>query len=331
MPHDKMKHIDNDIQDDALNHFLARVRFDAEIFIHWKYCGSWAINTAGSGKVPFHFIDKGCAWVHVKGNEPQLLQAGDLVLFPRDVPHAISNDRTPPPVELINAPLPAEYETGDALSSILCGYYVFESAAAQALLADLPDITVMLDARNNPATAGIGHIIDAAIIEAEADYPGRTSALCDLARLMLLHLMRSRFSEGVTAGFLAALGDPKISKALLLIHSRYREDWTLNTLAREIGMSRTSFASRFHEFVGMPPARYLTAWRMQEATGLLEDTTISVEQIAEQVGYRSDVAFRKAHKRATGLTPNQVRSSKQGPLLGKVAKLLMAPFSKQKH
>jgi AraC-like DNA-binding protein len=318
---------DNDIQQDALSHFLARVRFDAEIFKHKSYCGSWAIDTAGSGKIPFHFIDKGKAWVHVQGSEPQLLQAGDLVLFPRDIPHAISNHCTPPPAELINSPVPLECDLVESFTSILCGFYVFESTAAQLLLADLPAVTALLNARDNPATTSIGHIIDATLIEAEADYPGRTAALCDLARLMLLHLLRGYFAEGASTGFLAALSDPKISKALLLIHSRYGENWTLDNLAKEVGMSRTAFAGRFHDLVGLPPAKYLAGWRMQEATTLLENTSLSVEQIAEQVGYQSDVSFRKAYKSTTGLTPKQVRTNKREPLLGKVAKLLQTPFS----
>ncbi len=151
--------------------------------------------------------------------------------------------------------------------------------------------------------------------------------VCDLSRLLLLHLLRERFADGSSTGYLAALSDPKISKALLLIHSRYGEGWTLDNLAREIGMSRTAFAGRFHGLVGLPPAKYLTAWRIQEATTLLEDTTLSVDQIAEQVGYHSDVAFRKAYKNATGLTPKQVRSNKAEPLIGKAARLLLAPFS----
>ncbi len=227
------------------------------------------------------------------GNEPQLLQAGDLVLFPRDIHHAVSSDHTPPPRDLINAPVPEQCSTAEAVISILCGFYVFESAAGQALLDDFPDLVTLLDARNNPATVGVGHIIDAAMLEVEHDCPGRTAALCDLERLLLLHLLRGRFSDGSSSGYLAALGDPKISKALLLIHSRYGEGWTLDNLAREIGMSRTSFAGRFHDLVGLPPAKYLTTWRMQKATTLLENTTLSIGQIAEQVGYRSDVAFRR--------------------------------------
>lgn len=315
------------MREDALTQFLVRVRFDAEISDHRSYCGSWAIDTSGSGKVPFYLIDKGGAWVHLKGCEPVKLETGDLVLFPRDMAHAVTSAPTPPPRALVNAPFPADCDMDPSLTRILCGYYMFDSVAAQALLDDLPDVLLLLDARNNPVSTGVGHVIDAALLELQSDHPGRTSALCDLARLMLLHLLRGCFAEGGGGGYPAALGDQKIGKALLLMHSRYGEDWTLESLAREVGMSRTSFACRFHEFVGMPPVRYLTAWRMQEASTLLENTGLSLEQIAEKVGYGSDVAFRKAYKRATGLTPKEVRSRKVKPLAGRAARLLLAPFT----
>lgn len=311
----------NDIQDDALTHFLTKVRFYAKIFKHRHYCGNWAIDTSGSGHVPFHFIGKGSAWVHVGEHEPQLLQAGDLLLLPRDVPHAVSNKRTPPPEDLINAP--AECDTEETFTSILCGFYIFDSSAAQVMLDDLPDMVLLSDARNHPDTAGVGYIIDAMMAELGRSYPGRTGAISYLARLLLLNLLRGRFAEGASSGYLAALGDPKISRALLLIYSRYGEDWPLQRLARETGMSRTAFANRFHTLVGMPPAKYLTAWRMQEATTLLENTTQSIEQVAEQCGYQSVVAFRKAYKNATGMTPKQVRLQHSPSLMGKAARLLL--------
>jgi len=316
----------NDIQVDAMTHFLARVRFEAQIYNHQSYCGSWAFDTSGSGHIPFHLIDKGSAWAHSKGNEPQLLQAGDLVLFPRDLPHAISNDRIPPEKNLINDP--HKWEAGEAFTSVLCGFYVFDSAAAQALLDDLPDIVMLLDARNNTTTTGVGYIIDATLVEVENNLSGRTAAICDLARLLLLHILRGHFADASSTGYLAALSDPQISQSLLLIHSRFGEDWTLESLAREAGMSRTSFANRFHSYVGMPPAKYLTAWRMQEATTLLKNTTLSIEQIAEQCGYKSAVSFRKAYKYNTGLTPTQVRLQQSRTLIGKATHRLLRLSSK---
>ena len=301
-----MSNLNNDMLEDALTHFLTRSRFDAKIHKHSDYCGSWAIDTSGSGQIPFHLISHGRGWLHVEGCEPKLLQSGDLVLFPRDIPHAVSNSKEVPDKKIINTV--STLEINKPFTSILCGFYIFESDAAQLMLNDLEEVVIFQNARNNPATTGLGNIIEATIHELENDFPGRASALCDLARLLLLHLLRERFAEGSATGYLAALSDSGISRALLLIHSRYNEDWSLAELARETGMSRTSFANKFTRYVGMPAAKYLSLWRMQEATNLLKNSLKSIAQIAELCGYQSAVSFSKAYKKITGKTPKQVRS-----------------------
>jgi AraC-like DNA-binding protein len=301
-----MSNLKNDMLEDALTHFMTRSRFDTKIHKHSKYCDSWAIDTSGTGQIPFHLISSGRGWLHVDGCEAKLLQSGDLVLFPRDIPHAVSNSEAAPDKKIINAI--SEVEINKPFTSILCGFYIFESDAAQLMLNDLEEVVIFKNARNNPATAGLGNIIEATMHELENDYPGRASALCDLARLLLLHLLRDRFSEGSMTGYLAALSDPGISRALLLIHSRFNEDWSLVELAREAGMSRTSFANKFNRYVGMPAARYLSLWRMQEATTLLKTSLKSIAQIAQLCGYQSVVSFSKAYKKTTGKTPKQMRS-----------------------
>lgn len=301
----------SEMEQDALTHFLTRARFDARILARRSLRGHWAIDTSGSGRIPFHLVERGSAWVHVAGSEPRRLRTGDLVLFPHDLPHAIAHDASVPPKARINIPAAAEREAQDddeGVTRILSGFYLFESAAARVLIDDLPDTLLLLDAREHPPAPGLDHLIEATLAELADDAPGRTAALCDLARLLLLHLLRGCFSEEISSGYLRALTDPRIGHALLLIHSRYGEPWTLQRLAREVGMSRTTFAERFHDLVGLPPARYLTAWRMQEATSLLEQSTLSIEHIAERCGYHSAASFRKAYKAATGSPPRQVRS-----------------------
>jgi len=301
-----MSNLNNDIIEDALTHFMTRSKFDTKIHKHRKYCDNWVIDTSGTGQIPFHLISSGRGWLHVDGCEPKLLQSGDLVLFPRDTPHAVSNSEAVPDKKTINTTV--AIEINKPFTSILCGFYIFESDAAQLMLNDLDEVVIFKNARNNPTAVGLGKIIEATMHELENDYPGRGSALCDLARLLLLHLLRERFSEGSTTGYLAALSDPGISRALLLIHSRFNEDWSLVDLAREAGMSRTSFANKFHRYVGMPAARYLSLWRMQEATAFLKTSLKSIAQIAQLCGYQSTVSFSKAYKKTTGKTPKQMRS-----------------------
>ncbi|MEW8138633.1 MAG: AraC family transcriptional regulator [Candidatus Thiodiazotropha endolucinida] len=297
--------MNNQIPDDALTRLLDRMQIEAQLFKHRDYCGSWAIDTSGSGLVPFHLIERGMGWLHIEGQPPQHLQAGDFVLFPRDLPHVVTSEATPPNPDIIN--LEESGTKDENFASILCGFYVFRSRAVTPLLNDLPQLVLIKDAHDNTSTAAIGFVIDAALVELDHDYPGRNTALRDLARLLFLNVLRDRIARGLSEHFLAALGDPQIGRALTAIHTDFSRSLSLDVLARLAGMSRSSFSDKFHTLIGVTPAKYVTNWRMQEAVVLLETTDLSVEQIADACGYNSHIAFRKAFKSITGTTPRQAR------------------------
>lgn len=293
--------MESQIPDDALTRLLDRMHIEAQLFKHRDYCGHWAIDTSGSGLVPFHLIERGTGWLHVEGQPAQLLQAGDFVLFPRDLPHVVSGEATPPEPGVIN--IEVRGRKADNFASILCGFYAFRSRAVTPLLDDLPAIVLIKDARSNPSMVTIGFVIDAALLELDHEYLGRSTALRDLARLLFLNVLRDRIARGLSGHFLAALGDPRIGRTLNAIHADFSGNLSLDVLARQAGMSRSAFSEKFHALVGTTPAKYLKGWRMQEVVMLLETTDLSVEQIAEACGYSSHVAFRKAFKATTGTTP----------------------------
>jgi AraC-like DNA-binding protein len=112
-------------------------------------------------------------------------------------------------------------------------------------------------------------------------------------------------------GWFAGLRDPQTGAALRLIHGRPTEPWTLDTLAREIGLSRSSLAERFTAYVEMPPMQYLARWRLQIAARLLETPNISIAQVAAEVGYQSEAAFNRAFKRHTGVAPGAWRRDRK--------------------
>jgi len=108
-------------------------------------------------------------------------------------------------------------------------------------------------------------------------------------------------------GWLTALREPVIGRALTAMHRRPEHDWTLESLAHEVGLSRSALADRFTHIVGQPPMQYLTNWRMQLAANHLRSGTDSVAAIAERVGYKSEAAFSRAFKRAVSSAPSQWR------------------------
>ena len=105
------------------------------------------------------------------------------------------------------------------------------------------------------------------------------------------------------AGWLAGLRDPFVGKALSLIHAAPALNWTIEKLAKDVGLSRSVLAQRFAHLVGMPPMQYLAKWRMQIASGLLSDGSANVATVAAEIGYASEAAFSRAFKKMVGNRP----------------------------
>jgi AraC-like DNA-binding protein len=126
--------------------------------------------------------------------------------------------------------------------------------------------------------------------------------------LLRLHVVRLPAEQ---SGWLAALRDRHVSLALHLMHNRPADQWTMDSLARRAGLSRSPLEARFNRLLGQPAMRYLTRWRLQLAAGLLAGGTKPVVTIAREVGYSSEEAFSRAFKRETGSSPSEWRRRAQ--------------------
>src|SRR5262249_45078021 len=133
-----------------------------------------------------------------------------------------------------------------------------------------------------------------------------------LSELMFLQAIRAHIDTlpPESIGWLSGLRDRHVGAALMLMHGRPGEDWTLDALAKEVGLSRSAFAERFTELMGTPPMGYLGNWRLQVAARLLEAPSMSIAQAAAQVGYESEAAFNRAFKKQVGLPPGAWRRSR---------------------
>ncbi|MBI4005973.1 MAG: AraC family transcriptional regulator [Gammaproteobacteria bacterium] len=290
---------------DALSLILRRLRLRAEVFLHADFCGTWAVDTSGQRKVPFHLIGRGNGWLHTDdSDQPYLLTAGDFVVFPHDDRHVISNSATPPLASVINQP--PEPNAEGPITSLLCGYFEFQTKAVWPLLNELPGV-IVLDLKETGRLGNTYSLIQQIISELELQLAGVDAAVNQLAYVLFIHVLRAEMSRGLERGLLNALTDPKIGRVLNQIHANPGDDWTVARLAKACGMSRSNFTSRFNQLVGMTPMRYVTEWRMQEAIELLQTTNLSIAMIAERCGYLSEVSFRKAFRSVIGEPPGRVR------------------------
>jgi AraC-like DNA-binding protein len=288
---------------DPVSVLLTRLNLKAEIYVNGDFCGTWAVDTGGGKRIPFHVIGSGKAWLHLEGKEAQSLTAHDLIIFPHGAHHVISNSQTKPVPEHVNA---AMSNDGD-ITHMICGFFEFRNPILFPVLEALPQAVVL---KSDAGETGerIEFLISLMLSELNHARPGFYAAIDQMAFLIFIEVLRRQMESGLLSdGLLSALFDARLGKALNAIHQHPESPWTLESLAEKALLSRSSFAEAFSKTVGLTPMKYLTQWRMNEARRLLQTTQLSVAQIAEKSGYESEAAFRKAYRNTLGEPPGTVR------------------------
>lgn len=291
---------------DVLSDVLRLLRLRASVFFHASFCGAWSVDSSGENKATFHLIARGACWLHMPSVKvPIPLRGGDLVVFPRDAVHVIS--ASPELAELPpHSGVIASGGEGPS-TSLVCGYFEFDTSLANPILSALPDV-VHIRGEEAGNAGWIDLLMRFIAAETENAAPGSDVLVDRLADVLFIQVVRTAMRDQATStGLLATLADRKISRAMQSLHEAPEAIWTVEKLAETAGMSRAAFAKRFQELMGMAPMTYVTHWRMQRAYELLRQGEKSVAMIAEQSGYQAEAAFRKAFKQYMGFGPGAVR------------------------
>lgn len=295
---------------DVLSSVLRLLRFKASVFFHSSYCGSWTIDTSGSGRSTFHLIANGHCFLHMPDQQEAIpLAKGDLVVFPKDAQHRItdSDDIT---LESIDEACLNEYAT-----ALICGYFDFENPQRNPVINALPE-TVLVRGNGEGVDPRLQVLVDLMRTETEGEIIGADVVVDKLSEILFIYAVRAFInSENPDSGIFAALSDVQISRALNAVHDRPAEAWTVEKMASVAGQSRAAFSKHFSELMDLPPMQYVGQWRMQLAHTDLCEGKKTMFDIAESVGYNSEVSFRKAFKQITGLTPGAVRKAAQAALV----------------
>jgi len=212
---------------------------------------------------------------------------------PKPMPIAVRNGVTTAGVQV-----PAD----QADTVLVCGFLGCDLKPFNPLVAALPRILHLPASR---AGDWVARVIDQAVAESHERRPGGEAVLERLAEMMFVDSAR-RYLDGLpddATGWLAGLRDRFVGKALALMHETPEHDWTVEDLARDVGLSRSAFHDRFVQYVGQPPMQYLANWRMQVGTRMLRESNRKVASIALEVGYDSEAAFSRAFKRLMGVPP----------------------------
>jgi AraC-like DNA-binding protein len=317
---------------DPLSDVLRAVRLTGAVFFDVHASEPWVaeappgrsiVGTIFPGAehlIPYHVVVRGACWGHVVGEAPRRLATGDVIVFPHGDPHVMSSApgmRGTPQIELYRPPpdghLPFALTMGSQRSDparVVCGFLGCDARPFNPLLAALPPTLHVRDRGDGPLNA----LVRFAVAESKGPRIGSECILGRLSELMFVDVVR-QYLESLPperTDWLAALRDQFVGRALAALHGSSARDWTLESLAREVGLSRSALAERFTEFVGQPPMQYLTSWRMQLAANHLLTGTDNVAEVAERVGYESEAAFSRAFKKAVGVPPGQWRKHRAG-------------------
>lgn len=313
---------------DALSDLLRVVRFSGGLFLEARFRGPWCVRSkvepvdlgpgvqAPEGLVAFHYVLDGAMQLRLGKELPRQAGPGNFILLAHNDAHFLGSDVDLPPRDA--GPLVrkagehelARIDFGDENKGgchFVCGFLA-TAARQHPLLMALPPVLIA-DVRERPCAEWAQSSFRYAAREHAACRPGSQDIIARLSELLFVEAVRGHIEalpENAT-GWLAALRDPALARALGVLHARAAHPWTAEDLAKEACLSRSAFAERFTNTVGLPPMSYLTRWRMILAGQRLRESSETIAQIAAAVGYESESTFSRAFTREMGVAPGAWR------------------------
>lgn len=266
---------------DRLQGLLQRVTVHAQMFHSGPLCGLTDFVPNGQGQL--HLVRRGPVEV-MHGGERLHVSEPSLLFYPRPLGHRLLTD-------------------AHVGADMACANIAFGPGDGNPIVQALPAFLALpLD-----ELRGCAAVLEVLFDEAFAQRCGRQVVVDRLFEVVLVLLLRHLLDSGrVREGPLAGLAHPQLSRALVAVHEKPAEAWTLETLAATAGMSRSRFAETFAQVVGMPPATYLAHYRiaLAKAAVLRGD---ALECVAQAVGYGSAAALSRAFAGVCGASPRAWR------------------------
>jgi AraC family transcriptional regulator, alkane utilization regulator len=311
----------------VLSEVLRRVRLASAVFLRGEFAAPWAFLSADAATlaqvlapgakrlVLMHLAVEGSFRINLETGETAEVAQGEAVVLPYCDVHMMGSPRCEHPIPIVQLvpmppwttlPVTARIDGGGAPTRVMCGYLHCDDILFDPMLQALPRL-IHVRAGNQGAAqwreASLRYALEQAAV------PGASELCSRIPELVLVDCLQ-QFASTLSSertGWLAALRDPTIGRALALMHAQPTEDWTVENLAQRIAVSRSVLADRFTQLVGQPPMKYLAQWRLQMAADLVRTSELSISEIAGRVGYDSEAAFSRAFKRQFGASPANLR------------------------
>jgi AraC-like DNA-binding protein len=302
-----------------LDDLLRGVRLRSSVLFRLEFRAPWAVSIADHGTA-FYVVARGGCWLDVKGEpRPLRLSAGDFVVVTRGDAHILC-DRPEAAVvdffELVNRHAHGKDGVVRAggegrITRFVCGGMQFENGDANPLVVILPPL-LHVKAAEQDARPWLGLTVKHVLAELDSGDIGMAEVVTRLVDILFFQAVRSYFEENADTaefGWLAAVRDQRIGPAVALLHGQLDKPWTIDSLARRVAMSRSTFANAFTKLIGEPPIRYLTRIRIHAAATRLRSSDDGLKAVAAATGYESVAAFTRAFGRQMGMTPGEYRDA----------------------
>ncbi|MCB1479277.1 MAG: AraC family transcriptional regulator [Rhodobiaceae bacterium] len=308
---------------DLLSDILTRLSLRGTLYFRTSFTEPWGVRVPAFRNVArFHFANRGEALVRIEGQPgPVHLAQGDLIIIPRGAAHVLSCRHSGPeealPLDdiLTRSGFPGHGTLvwgGDDTSretQLICGHFAMAEGSRHLLIEQLPPF-IHLRGYGDEAGPWLEATLRVIGAEAGGSRLGGDLIALKLSEAIFAQAIRAYIEQThETDGGIAGFADPHLSQALTAFHRAPAKDWTVATLAREAGLSRTGFAGRFTERLGVTPMNYVTSWRMQIAREALATRGLSVAEAAEISGYASESAFSRVFKKEVGISPAAFRQA----------------------
>lgn len=322
---------------DILSDVLRSVRLSGAIFFDVAASSPWVaeapvaeviaprVMPGAQHVIEYHVITSGSAWATLidSDEEPVRLAPGSVIMFPQGDRHALSSKpemRAEPNLGIFEQPenlhppfYIEQFGGGPDKTRMICGFLGCDVRPFNPVIQALPRM-VHIPGGYTTADGWLSNLIEATMREGRKRRAGSHNVLARISELIFIEVVRSYMESlprGAT-GWLAALSDRHVGRAIQLLHDDPKRAWTLDSLAREVGVSRSVLVNRFSRHLGVAPMTYLGNWRMQIAAGMLVSGGTTVARIASEVGYESEAAFSRTFKRCTGISPGAWRMQSNG-------------------
>jgi len=302
-----------------LDDVLRGVRIRSSLLFRLEFTAPWGVSIADRGTA-FYVVAHGCCWLHMKAErKPVRLSAGDFIVVTHGDAHILRDRPETAVVDFFKLVqrhphgMDRVFRAGGEgpVTKFVCGSMQFENGDTNPLVVILPPL-LHVKATEQGARPWLDLTVKHVLAELDSGDIGMAEVVTRLVDILFIQAVRSHFEENADTaefGWLAAVRDERIGPALALLHSQLDKPWTTDSLARQVAMSRSTFANAFTKLVGEPPIRYLTRIRLHAAATRMRSSGDGLKAVAAATGYESVAAFARAFRRQMGITPGEYRDA----------------------